>query len=71
MSAVALTTRELPDGRTEIVIDCAHFTTTALATGRRSDKLFNLAVQILVRSHEAEERCGCALRIRAEQQATS
>lgn len=54
------------DGWTEVVIDCPHGTTTGLAKGRRGD-LFDVTVSLLVRRHEAEERCGCALRIRAEQ----
>ena len=62
----ALTTRGLPDGLIEVEIDCPHGTTTAQAKGRHGD-LFDVTVSLLVRRHEAEERCGCALRIRAEQ----
>ncbi len=61
----ALTTRDLPDGWTEVVIDCAHGVTTGMAKGRRGD-LFEVTVELLIRRHEAEEGCGCALRIRAE-----
>jgi hypothetical protein len=62
----ALTTRGLPDGWIEVVIDCPHGTTTGLAKGERPD-LFRVTVQVLVSRHQTEERCGCALRIRTEQ----
>lgn len=62
----ALTTRDLPDGWTEVVVHCPHGTTTGMAKGKRGD-LFAVTVELLVRRHEVEERCGCALRIQAEE----
>ncbi len=61
----ALTTRQRSDGWVEVVVDCPHGTTTGLSKGERPD-LFRVTVDLLVRRHEAEERCGCALRISAE-----
>ncbi len=61
-----LTTRDLPDGWFEVVIDCPHGTTTGTSKGVDGE-LFDAALSLLVRSHEVEERCGCALHIRAEQ----
>jgi len=61
----ALTTRQRSDGWVEVVVDCPHGTTTGLSKGERPD-LFRVTVRLLVSRHQAEEKCGCALRISAE-----